>query len=36
MVDGIVTHTMRKTFGYLYYKQFKDVVELQRTLNHSS
>lgn len=38
MVDieaGIGTHTMRKTFGYWHYKQFKDVAELQMILNHS-
>lgn len=33
--DGIGTHTMRKTFGYWHYKQFKDVAELQLILNHS-
>ena len=30
------THTMRKTFGYFYYKQYNDVVLLQRILNHSN
>lgn len=35
VVDGIGTHTMRKTFGYWHYKQFKDVAELQTILNHS-
>lgn len=29
------THTMRKTFGYHYYKQTNNVVALQRMLNHS-
>ncbi|MYL44404.1 tyrosine-type recombinase/integrase [Virgibacillus halodenitrificans] len=33
--EGIGTHTMRKTFGYWYYKQTKDVARLQRILNHS-
>lgn len=33
--DGIGTHTMRKTYGYWHYKQFKDVAELQQILNHS-
>lgn len=33
--DGIGTHTMRKTFGYWYYKQSKDVARLQKILNHS-
>ena len=27
---------MRKTFGYHHYKQFKDVVILQKIFNHSS
>jgi integrase len=35
MPDGIGTHTMRKTFGYWYYKQTKDVAKLQSILNHS-
>ena len=30
------THSMRKTFGYHHYKQFKDVVLLQKIFNHSS
>lgn len=30
------SHTMRKTFGYWNYKQFKDVAMLQKILNHSS
>ena len=30
------THTMRKTFGYHHYKQFKDPVLLQKIFNHSS
>ncbi|XJZ28611.1 site-specific integrase [Bacillota bacterium Lsc_1132] len=33
--DGIGTHTMRKTFGYWYYKQTKDIATLQAILNHS-
>lgn len=28
------THTLRKTFGYHYYKKTKDVVSLQRMFNH--
>lgn len=35
LTEGIGTHTMRKTFGYWHYKQFKDVAELQMILNHS-
>jgi len=33
--EGIGTHTMRKTFGYWFYKQTKDVAKLQKILNHS-
>ena len=32
----IGTHSMRKTFGYHHYQQFKDVVMLQKIFNHSS
>jgi integrase len=35
ITEGIGTHTLRKTFGYWHYKQFKDVAELQKILNHS-
>ncbi len=34
--DKIGCHTMRKTFGYRYYKATGDVVSLQRILCHSS
>lgn len=34
--ENIGTHTMRKTFGYHHYKQFKDVAMLQKIFNHSS
>ncbi|QWI25657.1 site-specific integrase (plasmid) [Bacillus mycoides] len=34
-LDSIGTHTMRKTFGYWFYKQTKDVAKLQKILNHS-
>lgn len=30
------THTMRKTFGYHFYKRYKDIAMLQKMLNHSS
>ena len=30
------THTMRKTFGYHHYKQFRDIAILQTIFNHSS
>ena len=29
------THTLRKTFGYHFYKKFKDIAMLQKILNHS-
>src|SRR5699024_7769441 len=32
-VESVGTHTMRKTFGYWYYKQTKDVAKLQMILN---
>ena len=35
-LDYIGTHTMRKTFGYKYYRQFKDIPTLMKILNHSS
>lgn len=34
--DRIGCHTLRKTFGYRYYKETGDVVSLQRILCHSS
>lgn len=33
--ESIGTHTLRKTFGYHHYKQYKDVATLQKILNHS-
>ena len=33
---NIGTHTMRKSFGYFFYKQYNDVALLQKILNHSS
>lgn len=30
------THTLRKTFGYWFYKKYNDVVTLQKILNHSN
>ena len=35
-LDNIGTHTLRKTFGYWHYKQYKDVALLQELFNHSS
>jgi integrase len=32
----VSTHTMRKSFGYHHYQQFKDAVILQKIFNHSS
>lgn len=34
--DDIGTHTLRKTFGYHYYKRFNDIAELMEIFNHSS
>ncbi len=34
-IEAIGTHTMRKTFGYHFYKATKDVAMLQGILNHS-
>ena len=33
---NVGTHTMRKTFGYHHYRQFKDISILQTIFNHSS
>lgn len=35
-LEDFATHTMRKTFGYHYYKQTHDVVTLMKIFNHSS
>lgn len=32
---NVGTHTMRKTFGYHFYKKFNNIVLLQKILNHS-
>lgn len=34
-VEGVGNHTLRKTFGYWFYKATKDVAMLQGILNHS-
>jgi integrase len=34
-IERIGTHTLRKTFGYYFYMQFKDVVLLMDIFNHS-
>ncbi|UOF90807.1 site-specific integrase [Fodinisporobacter ferrooxydans] len=35
-LEEIGTHTLRKTFGYHFYQQTKDVALLQEIFNHSS
>lgn len=35
-IEKIGTHSMRKTFGYWYYKKDKDVAYLMKIFNHSS
>lgn len=34
--DRVGTHTLRKTFGYHHYQQYKDVAVLQSTFGHSA
>lgn len=34
--EKIGTHSMRKTFGYHHYQQFKDAALLQKIFNHKS
>ena len=36
IVANIGTHSMRKTFGFFFYKQYNDIALLQKILNHSS
>ena len=35
-LEEIGTYTLRKSFGYHHYKQFKDIAILQQIFNHSS
>jgi integrase len=35
-ISEVGTHTLRKTFGYHFYKKTKDVALLQEIFNHSS
>lgn len=35
-LEEIGTHTLRKTFGYWFYKQTHDIALLQQLFNHSS
>ena len=34
--ENIGCHSMRKTFGYHHFKQYKDIVLLQKIFNHST
>ena len=34
-VEHVGNHTLRKTFGYWFYKATKDIAMLQEILNHS-
>ena len=33
-IESVGLHTLRKTFGYWFYKQTKDIAKLQSILNH--
>ena len=35
-LDGLGTHSLRKTFGYHHYQQYKDIAILMTIFNHSS
>ncbi|MCZ8518391.1 MULTISPECIES: tyrosine-type recombinase/integrase [Paenibacillus] len=35
-LSEIGTHTLRETFGYHFYKRYKDVALLQQIFNHSA
>lgn len=35
-ISELGTHSMRKTFGYHHYQQYKDIALLQSIFNHSS
>lgn len=35
-ISGLTAHTMRRTFGYWYYKKTHDIVTLMKLFNHSS
>lgn len=35
-IENLGTHSMRKTWGYHYYSQTKDIALLQKVFNHSS
>ena len=36
IMGNFSSHTMRKSFGYFFYKQYNDIALLQKILNHSS
>lgn len=36
LLKGLTAHSMRRTFGYHFYKQTHDVVTLMKIFNHSS
>ena len=35
-INNLGSHTIRKTFGYWFYKETKDIVLLQKLFNHSN
>lgn len=36
-IEGnIGTHTLRKTFGYFYFKKYNNILMLQKIFNHST
>ncbi len=35
-IENVGTHTLRKTFGYFHYMEYRDVALLQELFNHSS
>lgn len=35
-LSEVGTHTLRKTFGYFHYREYKDVALLQHLFNHSA
>lgn len=35
-IESVGTHTLRKTFGYFHYQEYRDVALLQELFNHSS
>lgn len=35
-IDNFGMHSFRKTFGYFYYQETKDIVKLMQIFNHSS